>query len=160
MILMIFFETKMNEKIDLCEQRPSMTKRIFSCSASEQKRDILKAQQETEKIKQEAEEKSKNVWRPSGRFSSSSATPPVQRSEETNIPPSLRSQSFAGKFVPRKEVVSSTRFSLSDSNPRGKYVPPREVVATAPYSAITKPKDRNTEEKKPAEKWVPPHRKK
>lgn len=37
----IFFETKMNEKIDLCEQRPSMTKRIFSCSASEQKRDIL-----------------------------------------------------------------------------------------------------------------------
>lgn len=119
----------------------------------EEKRLALIAQQEEEqRIKQEEEEKSKNVWRPTGKFTASASSAP--KSEEPNgkyVPPS------SGKFMPRKEAVSSTPFSASDSKVRGKYAPPREVVASSPYSSITKPKDTPSEDNKPGTKWVPPH---
>lgn len=116
-------------------------------------------QQEEEKSKQEEEEKSKSVWRPTGRFGASAAAAPVQKNEETNgkyVPPQTKGPTSAGKYVPRKDIVSPAPFSASDPKLRGKYAPPREVVAAAPYSAITKPKDTTSEETKPREKWVPP----
>ena len=127
----------------------------------------LKAQKDDESAQLEKdrlmEEKSK-AWRPSGRISASATIAPrVDDSNGQYVPPRDAAvsspQISAGKYVPRREVVSSAAPPLAtDSKVRGKYAPPREVAATTPYSAITKPKENSSSgESKPDGKWVPPH---